>query len=121
MYRSMNVTLMVANMDDAVRFYTETLGLDLTFRSGDHWAMLKGPGLTIALHPKGEHGPAPETDRGPGLSIGFEVEDLVEARRRLETKGIGFENVSDEFVQLAYFNDPDGTTLYLMQVADAHK
>jgi len=121
MYRSLNVTLMVADMDDAVRFYTETLGLDLTFRSGDHWAMVKGPGLTIALHPKGEHRAAPDIDRGPGVSIGFEVADLGEARGRLEAKGIDFESANDEFVKLAYFNDPDGTTLYLMQVVDEYE
>lgn len=121
MYRSMNVTLMVADMDDAVRFYTERLGLQLAYRGGDHWAMITGPGLMIALHPKGEHGPAARPDRGPGVSIGFEVEDLGEVRARLEAKGIGFESASDEFVKLAYFHDPDGTTLYLMQVADEHK
>jgi lactoylglutathione lyase len=120
-YRSMNVTLMVADMDEAVRFYTQVLGLDLAFRGGDHWAMITGPGLTIGLHPKGEHVPAPEPDRGPGVSIGFEVEDLAEARARLEAKGIGFERTTDEFVQLAYFHDPDGTTLYLMQVVDEYK
>jgi catechol 2,3-dioxygenase-like lactoylglutathione lyase family enzyme len=102
MYKSINVTLMVADMDDAVRFYTEVLGLELAFRGGDHWAMVTGPGLTIGLHPKGEHGRAPEPDRGPGVSIGFE-------------------GSPDEFVKLAYFHDPDGTTLYLMQVADEYK
>ncbi len=121
MYRSVNVTLMVADMDEAVRFYTQVLGLDLAFRGGDHWAMIASPGLTIALHPKGEHGSAAEPDRGPGVSIGFEVEDLAAARAQLEAEGIGFENASDEFVQLAYFHDPDGTTLYLMQVPDEYK
>ena len=121
MYRSANVTLMVADMDEAVRFYTRVLGLDLAFRGGDHWALITGPGLSIGLHPKDEHGPAPEPDRGPGVSIGFEVEDLAAARARLEAEGIGFESTIDEFVQLAYFHDPDGTTLYLMQVADEVK
>jgi lactoylglutathione lyase len=121
MYRSINVTIMVADMDDAVRFYTESLGLELAFRGGDHWAMITGPGLTIALHPKGEHGSAAQPDRGPGVSIGFEVEDLDAVRARLEANGISFENASDEFVKLAYFHDPDGTTLYLMQLADEHK
>lgn len=121
MYRSMNVTLMVADMDRAVRFYTESLGLALTFRSGDHWAMVEGPGLTIALHPKGEHGPAPEPDRGSGVSLGFEVESLAAAQAQLEPKGISFETSDDEFVKLAYFRDPDGTTLYLMQVGDQHE
>ena len=121
MYRSINVTIMVADMDEAVRFYTRVLGLDLEFRGGDHWAIVTGPGLTIGLHPKGEHGPGSEPDRGSGVSIGFEVEDLAAVRAQLEAEGVSFETSSDEFVELAYFHDPDGTTLYLMQVADEHK
>ena len=51
-----NATVYVSDMDTAVRFYTETLGLTLTNRFGNHWATLEaGPcywthgeaGLTI--------------------------------------------------------------------------
>ena len=47
-----NATVFVSNMDNAVRFYTETLGLRLTNRFGDHWATVDaGKGLSIGLHP----------------------------------------------------------------------
>src|SRR5215469_833122 len=50
-----NVTVFVTNMDRAVRFYTETLGLKLAYRFGDHWASVEaGRGLTIGLHPSSE-------------------------------------------------------------------
>jgi len=55
MFRSGNVTIYVTNMDRAVRFYTETLGLKLAYRFGDHWASVEcGKGLTIGLHPTSE-------------------------------------------------------------------
>ncbi|HEX4134941.1 MAG TPA: VOC family protein [Bryobacteraceae bacterium] len=47
-----NATVFVSNMDAAVRFYTEVLGLKLTNRFGDNWATVEaGKGLTIGLHP----------------------------------------------------------------------
>ena len=59
MFASGNVTIYVQNMDRAVRFYTETLGLKLAYRFGDHWAAVElGKGLTIGLHPASEESPA---------------------------------------------------------------
>ncbi len=47
-----NATVFVSNMDNPARFYTETLGLRLTNRFGDHWATVDaGKGLTIGLAP----------------------------------------------------------------------
>ena len=52
MFSRGNVTVYVSNMDRAVRFYSETLGLKLAYRFGDHWASIEaGTGLTIGLHP----------------------------------------------------------------------
>ena len=58
-----NATVYVSNMDAAVRFYTENLGLKLTNRFGNHWATIEagpsywttdevGAGLVIGLHPQ---------------------------------------------------------------------
>ena len=45
-------TVFVSNMDLAVRFYTDVLGLKLASRFGDNLATIDtGNGLTIALHP----------------------------------------------------------------------
>ena len=47
-----NATVFISNMDAAVRFYTEVLGLKLTNRFGNSWATVEaGKGLTIGLHP----------------------------------------------------------------------
>ena len=63
-----NTTVFISNMDEAIRFYTEVLGLKLTFRFRDHWAAVEaGPGLTIGLHEARPIHPAPGTKGAMGL------------------------------------------------------
>ena len=51
MFSGGNVTVYVSDMDRAVRFYNDTLGLKLAYRFGNHWASVEaGRGLTIGLH-----------------------------------------------------------------------
>jgi catechol 2,3-dioxygenase-like lactoylglutathione lyase family enzyme len=45
-------TIYVSDMERAVEFYTEVLGLRLESRHGDEWASVDaGRGMTIGLHP----------------------------------------------------------------------
>ncbi len=53
-----NVTVMVSDLERAIRFYTEALGLKLKWRWGDY-AEVEAPGVTIGLHPAGTHGRLP--------------------------------------------------------------
>jgi catechol 2,3-dioxygenase-like lactoylglutathione lyase family enzyme len=120
MFSSGNVTIYVANMDRAVRFYTETLGLKLAYRFGDHWASVElGKGLTIGLHPASSQSP-----KGPGgMAIGLELTASIEdAIRRLEAKGVRFGSVVNEGKagKFAHFEDPDGNSLYLAELDWTH-
>ena len=120
MFSSGNVTIYVANMDRAVRFYTETLGLKLAYRFGDHWASVElGKGLTIGLHPSSAESPK---GRG-GVAIGLELSgSLDDAMRQLEAKGVRFGRVSSEAKagKFAEFEDPDGNLLYLAELDWSH-
>jgi len=109
-FLSSNVTVMITNMDRSVAFYTETLGLKLKNRYGEHWAEVEGPGITLGLHP------STKINKGDNLSIAFSVKDLNKAVAELEQKGIKFNIYKDDKVNLAFFNDPDGNTLYLAPV-----
>src|SRR5579864_8763276 len=65
------VTIFVSNMDRAVRFYTEVLGMKLAYRFGDDWASVEvGKGLTIGLHPASGEMPA---GRKGSMAIGLEL------------------------------------------------
>jgi len=122
MFSSGNVTVYVTNMDRAVRFYTETLGLKLAYRFGDHWASVEvGKGLTIGLHPTSEKSPA--GSKKAGMSIGLELSGSIDAAvKTLETRGVHFHGVVDEGKagKFAHFEDPDGNSLYLAQLDWKH-
>jgi catechol 2,3-dioxygenase-like lactoylglutathione lyase family enzyme len=112
-----NVTVIVSDMDKAVKFYTEILGLKLISRSdvsGNDYAVLQAPGLTIGLNPP-QHGRLP--GKCESLSMGFEVDNLENAITELKTKGIAFsppEIIVEGPVKLAYFTDQDKNPLYLV-------
>src|SRR5262247_832893 len=95
MFSSGNVTLYVSNMDRAVRFYSDTLGLRLAYRFGDNWASIElGKGLTIGLHPASEQMPA---GKKGSMAIGLELSGSIhEAVQTLESKGVRFHGPVNE-------------------------
>jgi len=114
MIKDANVTVMVSDMKKAIRFYVETLGLELKANYGDQYAQVRAPGVTIGLHPSGAAGPKPGNSES--LSIGFGVESLDSAMAELKGKGVVFTRVTDDRqVKLAFFSDPDGNPLYLSE------
>ena len=115
MISSGNATVMVADMNRAVDFYTKTLGLKLRVRFGDEWAEVETSGLIIGLHPM-RPGAKPGT---PGnVSLGFAVTELITtARAGLEAKGVKFFGpiIDNPPIKLTNFGDPDGSPLYLVE------
>lgn len=113
MFKEANVTLMVSDMKEAVKFYKETLGLEVKAQWGDEFAQLTAPGATIALHPAVKGGPDPSDS---SISIGFAVDSLAKTMKELKAKGVKFSKVANDGpVKLAFFADPDGTPLYLSE------
>ena len=113
-----NATIFVTNMDRAVRFYTEDLGLKLAARYGDAWASVDaGRGFQIGLHPPSPKYPAPGT-RG-GMTLGLEVrEPMASVVEKLKAKGVRFtsEIVRDAGGTFAHLEDPDGNPIYLWEM-----
>jgi catechol 2,3-dioxygenase-like lactoylglutathione lyase family enzyme len=116
-------TIFVADLQRAVDFYTKTLGLGLLYRAGDHFAMIDaGGGLVIGLHPPGARSPQPGSSGSiqVGLNVAQSIEYVVAT---LQDRGVTFREedgqpiVDDGAVKLAFFADPDGTDLYLCEVA----
>jgi catechol 2,3-dioxygenase-like lactoylglutathione lyase family enzyme len=119
MIQSITATIYVSDMNRAVDFYTKTLGLPLAGRRGDEYASIDlGMGAAIGLHPsQGPHAPKPRTKGA--IQVGFTVEkSLNNVVKDLASRGVQFRGpiVDDVQVRLAFFGDPDGNDLYLIEV-----
>ncbi|MFI5421255.1 MAG: VOC family protein [Nitrososphaerales archaeon] len=115
MINGANVTVMVSNMDRAIKFYVETLGLKLKSRYENYFAEVEAPGTIIALHPSSKNGPQPGNSES--LSLGLRVDNLESVMNSLRAKGVNFSSdaVQDGPIKLAFFTDPDKNPLYLAQ------
>jgi catechol 2,3-dioxygenase-like lactoylglutathione lyase family enzyme len=49
MIKEANVTVMVSDLNRAIKFYTETLGLKLVSQYQTHWAEIQAPGLEDSI------------------------------------------------------------------------
>jgi catechol 2,3-dioxygenase-like lactoylglutathione lyase family enzyme len=107
------VTIIVADMERSIEFYTVQLGLRLKSRYGDEFALVEAPGITIGLHPVSKDGPV-----SPGsLSIGLGVDSVDSSMEQLARRGVAFSGaaVNDPPMRFAFFKDPDGVELYLAE------
>jgi catechol 2,3-dioxygenase-like lactoylglutathione lyase family enzyme len=109
----------VDDMDKAVAFYRDKLGLPVKYQSAD-WVELDAGNVTIALRRYGS-GPEgrPELGVGEGATIVFEVDDIEAAKAELDGQGVKF--VGDLFeygsVKLAAFEDLNGNVIQIYQHA----
>lgn len=93
----------VADMDRAVAFYRDTLGLTLGF-SSPGWSEFATGETTLALHPA-------SPDNPPGTThLGFGTPDVAGFHRALTAKGIAFTRppTPEHGITLAEFLDCDG-------------
>ncbi|HEX9259381.1 MAG TPA: VOC family protein [Acidimicrobiales bacterium] len=104
--------LMVADMDRAVAFYRDAVGLALRFQSPE-WTELSWGEAFIALH-----GGRPDSERAH-TGLGFEVDDLDGFVGSLSAAGAAVvmppSNRPGEPIRLATIADPDGNVFNLAQ------
>ncbi len=106
-----SITILVSNVDRALEFYTGLLGLNLKKRYNEKYAEVEVNGFVLGLH---------RTDENVCLgnvSVGFRVEDLARQVAVLRSKSLIFSSPIEEGKggKFAYFQDPDGTQLYLWE------
>lgn len=105
----------VSDMERAVRFYREVLGLPLVSQQGDNWAVFDAGGRQFALHRVVDGHP---TTPGGATAV-FSVDDLDRARSVLSERGVAFGHEGDVegYARFASFEDPDGNTVQLIEYA----
>ena len=94
----------VADMERAVKFYRDTMGLTLTFQSPG-WSEFATGETKLGLHPASENNP-------PGkVEIGFSVTDIAKFYDEMSAKGVKFPmppKKQDFGGTLAQFEDSEG-------------
>ena len=98
----------VADMDRAVAFYRDTVGLDLKFSSPEWSEFSTGP-TTLALHPASKENPAGTTH------LGLHADDIAGVHRTLSAAGVRFTRppTPEHGITLAEFVDSDGARVSL--------
>jgi len=108
------VVIGTADIDRAVEFYGETLGLERSKQWGKMPAHEFETGnLTIAVMQMDAFGQEFKPSNQP---IAFQVDDVQAARARLEAEGVNFvmDDIDSGVCQMAYLTDPDGNVLILL-------
>jgi catechol 2,3-dioxygenase-like lactoylglutathione lyase family enzyme len=130
MISSGNATIYVSDLDAAIRFYTQQLGLRLTNRIGDRWATIDaGPsywtsegiaaGLTLGLRPAAPQYAPPGTTGGVGF--GFEtyqhIEDVAADLKKRGVRTAG-DVIAFEAGKVVAFTDLDGVATYAWEFSE---
>jgi catechol 2,3-dioxygenase-like lactoylglutathione lyase family enzyme len=113
------VTIYVSDMERSIRFYTETLGLKLMYRGGPGYAAIDGgKGLELGLH--GAHPGSPVAGSGKSVQVGFYLDEPIgQVVETLRSRGVEVDGPKSGGgpITLAHFVDPDGTPLYVCEIA----
>lgn len=116
------VNIFVRDLDRAVAFYRDALGLEFLYASHEHgFAAFSAGAVRLGM---AVPGPDKDTLVGRHTGVGFEVADLEEEHRRLAALGVSFPVPPTRQpwgATMAMLADPDGNVHYLEQSRqDAH-
>jgi predicted enzyme related to lactoylglutathione lyase len=107
------VGLPTRDLDTAVAFYGETLGLPRSVYIPErHFAEFETGNLTLSVYNAEQMGLAHNVTPNP---IALHVDDVAQARAELEGRGVSFsgDTLDTGVCHMAFFSDPDGNAAML--------
>lgn len=111
------ITLTVSDVDRAVAFYRDVLGMPLLFQAPPGLAFFRCGAIRLMLS-------TPEAEFKPGASsvLYFKIAGIEAAHATLEKRGVAFVDkphlitrMPDHELWMTFFKDPDGNALALME------
>ncbi len=109
------VRIFVDDLEGALAFYGETLGLAVAWDAGDAVGFQAGPGVLIVEHARRDGPDGALVGRFVGVSL--QVADIHAKHRALAERGVVFEGPPAQQGWggwLAHFRDPAGNVLTLL-------
>lgn len=110
------IAVPVGDLDAAVAFYRDILGMRFLFQAPPGLAFFDCAGVRLMLDAPAKAGPG-----SYGSIIYYQVPDLDAAHETLVARGVAFEagphliaKMPDHELWMAFFRDPDGNLLALM-------
>jgi lactoylglutathione lyase len=112
------VAINVANQDDALGFYIDTLGfekrLDAPMTPTTRWIEVAAPGATTSIALNAGEGAG---DGGADTGIRFSVSDAEAEHAAMRERGVNVGEVMhlDGVPPMSTFDDPDGNRFYIVE------
>jgi predicted enzyme related to lactoylglutathione lyase len=110
------IAVIVRDLDRAVRFYRDTLGIQFLFEAPPSLAFFKCGDISLMLSPP----ESPEFDH-PGSILYFTVADIMATHATLVERGVTFRDAphlihkaGEKELWMTFFNDSENNTLALM-------
>ncbi len=110
----------VENLELAIRFYKDTLGLSLIGR-GAHYAHFDaGAGGLLELFSGGKSSRRPKGPEAQSTMAALKVEDLAFAEEILRNRGVRFTENSGTFENMSWSTlvDPEGNCIEIKQISE---
>jgi methylmalonyl-CoA/ethylmalonyl-CoA epimerase len=113
--RIRQIAVFVRDLDRAVAFYRDTLGLPFLFQAPPGLAFFDCQGIRLLLD-----GAAESRFQPPSSIIYYAVDDIQAAHAELQRRGVTFQDtphciatVDDTAIWMTFFEDPEGNLLAL--------
>lgn len=112
------IRIFVTEWEEAIRFYTEQLGIPALFRDDEMgWVELDTGQAHLALERADPEDEAAMGLVGRFLGVSLEVKDIDAAYDELSSRGVEFISPPEQQMwggMLAHFSDPNGNVLTLL-------
>ncbi|MCG8592358.1 MAG: VOC family protein [Proteobacteria bacterium] len=117
-YKLFAIRVFVRDWERAVRFYTETLGMPLAYRSDElGWAQLATGECQLALERAAPDDEESQALVGRFVGVSLQVSDIQATVATLQERGVEFAGLPEAQEWggvLAHLRDPDGNVLTLL-------